>query len=133
VRGVSCGGGEAGDEGVGFLAGGCAGTICWDAQIQNQPCVARIGLLFSNGAGTNLSCVSHPRLVTELGQYPLEPLNRSGRFDPHDHLFPQTAIERIRFASGVFEPPLDHFSTDAVALFHHGDLLIARMKITTYN
>ena len=54
---------------------------------------------------------------------------RSG-LNPHADRLRQTTIERAGLAALVVQPPLDQLPGGFV---HHGDLLIARVKIAAYN
>ena len=58
-----------------------------EQQIENQQGIALIGLLLAHFAGANLRGVSDPQFVTQFRQQPLEPVNRTGRFDAHAHWF----------------------------------------------
>ena len=58
------------------------------------------------------------------------PPDGSGGFDPRAHWFRQAAIERVALANLVPHSALDQLSGGFV---HHGNLLIARAKITPYN
>jgi hypothetical protein len=53
-----------------------------------------------------------------------------GRFDPYSHGPLQTAVKLLGFSAFVVEPPLGQLAS---AFLHHCDLLIACVKITSYN
>src|SRR6185437_2879659 len=57
-------------------------------------------------------------------------LQRTGRFHTHANRFRQVAIELVRFSVLVFQTALDEL---ACLVIQHRDLLIARVKITSYN
>ena len=83
-----------------------------------------------HSGGSALLRLPDPQLVTEFGQQALEPMQRARGFDPHADWLRQTAIKRVGLTALVVQPALDQLSGGFV---HHGDLLIARVKITTYN
>src|SRR6266849_6539392 len=78
--------------------------------------------------------VPDPQLVTELREQTLEPVNGPGGFDPYAYRFLQTLqtpVERLGLAALVVQAALDK---QLAGLFSgHGNLLIACMKIATYN
>src|SRR5690242_8648750 len=57
-------------------------------------------------------------------------MQRTGRFHTHANRFRQVAIELVRFSVLVFQTALDEL---ACLVIQHRDLLIARVKITSYN
>jgi hypothetical protein len=102
--------------------------------IENEPSIALIGLLFAYFAGANLSRVSDPQFVAELREQTLEPMNRAGRFDTYAYRFRRTLqapVERLRLAAFVVQSALHQ---QFCGFFSgHGNLLIACVKITSYN
>src|SRR6266478_1158289 len=105
-------------------------TSC-EQQIENQRGVTLIGFLLAHLTGANPCGVPDPQLVTELREQPFEPMNGPGSFNPHAHWRLQTPVEGVGFTALVIQPPLEK---QLAGLFlGHGDLLIACMKITTYN
>src|SRR5260370_15982316 len=102
-----------------------------EQEIQNEPGVALIGLLSAQLTGANLCGVSDPQFMTEFREQTLEPVNRASGFDAHVHRFLQTAVERMSSAALVVQSPLEKQLTGLVV--GHGNLLIACVKITTYN
>jgi hypothetical protein len=103
-------------------------------QIENEPGVALIGLLLAHFASANFRGVSDPKFVAELREQTLEPVNRARSFDAHAHRFLRTlqaSVESVCFAALVVQAAL---AKHLAGLFSgHGNLLIACMKITTYN
>ena len=79
-------------------------------QIENEPGVALIGLLFAHFTGTNLRGVSDPQFVAEFREQTLEPVNRASGFDAHADRFRrtlQTPVERVSFAAFMVQSALD--------------------------
>src|SRR5262249_26051540 len=72
----------------------------------------------------------HPKLVSQLGEHPFEPLRVAGCFHTHPHWPLQPGVKRLRLTVAVLESALQEF-----ARFHvyHRNLLEARMKIASYN
>ena len=72
--------------------------------------------------------------MAEFRKQPLEPVNWAGRFEAHAHRlvqFLQTPLERVSFAAGVVQTALNK---GLAGLFSgHGNLLVACMKITSYD
>jgi len=62
---------------------------------------------------------------------PLEPVNRASGFDAHAHRSLQTAVERARLAA--LSDPNAARGAASRGFLGHGNLLIACVKITTYN
>jgi hypothetical protein len=114
--------------------GGCGNPDLREAlrqqETKNEPGVALIGLLLAHLTGANLRRVTNPQFVTELGEQAFEPMDRTSRFDAYPHRLRQSAVERLGFPVFVLQPSLQQFSRGIV---HHGNLLIARVKITSYN
>src|ERR1700676_1283275 len=102
-----------------------------DQQIQNVLGIATVGLLLPHHQPPNLRRISDPQLVPHLGQHLLEPLRVAYRFYPHSHrLSLECLIETPCFSLLVFQSTFPQFASLAV---DQGDLLVARMKITSYN
>jgi hypothetical protein len=57
-------------------------------------------------------------------------VNRPGGFDPHAHRALQIAIERLGLSALVIQLSLGQLPSGFI---HHRNLLIARVKITSYN
>src|SRR5487761_896953 len=105
-----------------------------EQEIENEPGVALIGLLFAHFAGANLCGVPDPQFVTEFREQTLEPVNRAGSFDAHAHRFLRTLqapVERVSFAAFVVQSALHKHLCGFFS--GHGNLLIACMEITSYN
>src|SRR6202795_3510266 len=102
-----------------------------DQQIQNMLGIATVGLLLPHHQPPNLRRISDPQLVPHLGQHLLEPLRVAHRFHPHAHrLSLECSIESQCFSLLVFQSTFPQFAGLGV---DHGNLLVARMKITSYN
>src|SRR4029077_13011379 len=105
-----------------------------EQEIENESGVALIRLLFATLAGANLGRVTDPKFVPEFGQQTDEPVNRTSRFDAYAYRLwrrLQTPVERVGFAAFVVESPLDQ---QLCGFFSgHGYLLVARVKIASYN
>jgi hypothetical protein len=99
-------------------------------QVHQVPGVTRIMLLPAYAHSANLGGIAHPQFMMELRQYPFEPVGRGGCFNPHDRPAGQAGIERPCLAVLVREAMLHHLSG---LLIQHGNLLIARMQITSDN
>jgi len=72
--------------------------------------------------------------VTEFREQALEPVNGTRGFDTHKNRFGrtlQTPVERVGLAAFVIQAPLEKRVRSTFP--SHGDLLIACMKITSYN
>src|SRR2546426_3756763 len=100
-------------------------------QIEDEPGVALIGLLLAHFTGADLRGVSNPEFVTEFREQALEPMNRTSGFDAYTNRLLQTAVERMSFAAFVVQSPLEKQLSRG--FFRHGNLLIACVKITSYN
>src|SRR5437899_9163094 len=107
------------------------GKTLGEQELKNQPGIALVGFLFAYFAGANLRGVSDPQFVTEFGEKALEPVKESGGFDAHAHRSLQIPVERVGFAARVLQTPLEKQLTCFVV--GHGNLLIACVKITSYN
>src|SRR5690348_17231805 len=57
-------------------------------------------------------------------------MHRPGRFDAHANWFRQSTVESVGLAVLVLQTTLGQLSRGVV---DHGDLLVASMKITSYN
>jgi hypothetical protein len=90
--------------------------------------------LLAHFTGANLRGVPDPQLVTEFREQMLEPVNGSGGFDAHNNRFVRTLqvpVKRVGLTALVIQSALDK---QLAGLFSgHGNLLIAGMKITSYN
>ncbi len=93
-------------------------------------CVTCIRLLLPHYARTDLAGVTNPQLVPLLGQHSLEPLRVPGRFHAHTHGLWQAGVKGPRLFALVLQSPLDQLTGIGI---HHRDLLIARVKIASYN
>ncbi len=99
-------------------------------KLQYVFCISTIRLLPPHVAGTNLRRVPDTYLVTQLLQQLHEPLIVSLRFQcPHDRWRSQLPIEVFGFSARVHQ--LVFFGCSSLGI-EHGDLLKARVKITTY-
>src|SRR6266581_6535327 len=101
-------------------------------QPQQQFSILTIGLVLTHALGTNLACVSDPKLESELIHQPLEPAPVPAGFHPDadlDSSLVEFTVELLGLA-GMFKPTFTAFSCFAI---DKGDLLEARVVITTYN
>ena len=92
--------------------------------------ISTIRLLLPNIAGTNLSRISDPHLVTQSLQQLNKPLIIANRFDAHERRRRQRSIESLRFPRRVHQLVLCRRTTLSI---EHGNLLKAWMEITTYD
>jgi len=69
--------------------------------------------------------------VTEFREQTLEPVKESGGLDSHAYRSVKIAVERLGLAALVIQAPLEKQLSGG--FFRHGNLLIACMKIATYN
>src|SRR6516162_8268165 len=88
--------------------------------------IPRIGLLLPYHRRPNLGCIPDPKLVSQLGQHPLEPLRVAGCFHAHAHRLLQLSVKLLRLTVAVVQSAFDEFARFRV---HHRDLLEPRMKI----
>src|ERR1700722_12249933 len=98
-------------------------------QPQNVFCISAISFLLPHVAGTNLRRITDAYLVTQLLQQLHEPLIISYRFNAHDRWRSQFPIEAFGFSARVHQ--FVFFGCSSLSI-EHGDLLKARVKITTY-
>src|ERR1700730_4149608 len=102
-----------------------------EQQLQNMLRVAPVGLLPPHHHLPDLRRIPNPQLLLRGRQHPLEPLRVAHRFHPHPHLLPlQCFIESPGFSSFVLQSPFPQLARRGV---HHGDLLVAGVKSTSYN
>src|SRR6202011_4725425 len=99
-------------------------------EIQNQRGIPLVGLLLSHFAGPDFRGIPDPKFMTQFAQQTFEPLKGASGFDSKPDRLAQAAVEGVRLSTFVVESSLDEFAGGFV---HHGDLLIACMKIATYN
>src|SRR5215472_8684511 len=92
--------------------------------------IPRIGLLLPYHRRANLGRIPYPKLVSQRGQHPLEPLRVTGCFHAHTHRLFQLSVKLLRLTVVVVQSAFDEFASFRV---HHSNLLEARMKITPYN
>src|SRR5215469_4711888 len=92
--------------------------------------IPRIGLLPPYHRRANLGRIPYPKLVSQRGQHPLEPLRVPGCFHAHADRLLQLSVKLLRLTVAVVESAFDEFASFRV---HHRNLLEARMKITPYN
>src|SRR5215469_12408672 len=92
--------------------------------------IPRIGLLLPYHRRANLGRIPYPKLVSQRGQHPLEPLRVPSCFHAHAHWLLQLSVKLLRLTVAVVESAFDEFASFRV---HHRNLLEARMKITPYN
>src|SRR5215469_17828121 len=92
--------------------------------------IPRIGLLLPYHRRANLGRIPYPKLVSQRGQHPLEPLRVTGCFHAHAHWLLQLSVKLLRLTVAVVESAFDQFASFRV---HHRNLLKAGMKIYTYN
>ena len=93
-------------------------------------CIATIRFLLPHVAGTNMRRVPDAYLVTQPLQQLHEPLVVSYGFNAHDRRRSQLPIEAFGFSVRVHQ--LVFFGCSSLGI-EHGDLLKARVKITTYD
>ena len=99
-------------------------------QIEQMSRVARVGLVLAYDRSANLYYIAHLQLVPVASQQALEPLRRARRVHTDQRSSRQRLVERFGLLRCVTQPSLYDF---AGRLIERGDLLISRMKITTYN
>src|SRR6516165_7306157 len=92
--------------------------------------IARVRLLLPHHGCTDLRCISYPEFVMVFLQHPLEPLCIEGRFHPDSRRTWKAGIKLLGFFVLMFQPALENLTGCRI---QHGNLLEARMKITTYN
>ena len=92
--------------------------------------IARVRLLLPHHGGTNLRRVSDPEFVMVLSQHSLETLSIAGRFHPDSRRTRKRGIKLLGFSVLMFQPALANLAGCGI---QHGNLLEARMEITTYN
>src|SRR5260370_10943603 len=105
-----------------------------EQQVEDEPGIALIGLLFAHFACTNLRGVSDPQFVTEFREQTLEPVNGTSSFDSHAHRFArtlQTPVKCVSLAALVIQSPLEKQLGSSFP--GHGILLLTAMKITSIN
>ena len=102
-----------------------------EQQFENERSVPFIGFLLAYFASTDSGRISNPEFVTEFREQSLEPVHRTGGFDAHAHGLLQTSVERFGLSTFVVQASFEEQLARGV--LGHGNLLIARMKITTYN
>src|SRR6516164_2636325 len=90
--------------------------------------IPRIGLLLPYHRRPNLGCIPDPKLVSQLGQHPLEPLRVAGCFHAHAHRLLQLSVKLLRLTVAVVQSAFDEFARFRI---HHRDLLEPRMKIAS--
>src|SRR5579872_491770 len=79
----------------------------------------------------DLRRISNPQLLPQLRQHVLEPLRVAHGLHPHPHhLSLQPLIKLPRLSFLMLESPLPQLARLTI---DHGDLLVARVKITSYN
>jgi hypothetical protein len=98
-------------------------------QLKYVFCISTIRFLLPHVAGTNLRRVPNTYLVTQLLQQLHEPLIVSYGFNANDRWRSQLSIETFGFSACVHQ--LVFFGCSSLGI-EHGDLLKARVKITTY-
>src|SRR5260370_4214582 len=99
--------------------------------MEHEPGIALVGVLLAHFTGADLGGVPDPELVTQFREQTLEPVNGSGGFDAYAHGYREIAVERVGFAALVIQTPLEKQLPGGV--LGHGNLLIACVKIATYN
>jgi len=99
-------------------------------QIKQVRGVAPVRLLFPHHARPNLARVADPEFMPEFGQQALEPLRMARRLYAHPRWLWQASVKRSGLSVFVLQPPLGQLPG---GLVQHGDLLIARVKIASYN
>src|SRR5215472_2301895 len=99
-------------------------------QIENMQSISRVGLLPPHHGGANLGRISYPKLVSQLGQHPLEPLRVASCFHAHPHWLLQPGVKLLCLTVRMFQLAFDQVAGFCV---HHRNLLEARMKICAYN
>src|SRR5215472_4423352 len=92
--------------------------------------IPRIGLLLPYHRRANLGRIPYPKLVSQRGQHPPQPLRVPSCFHAHAHWLLQLSVKLLRLTVAVVESAFDEFASFRV---HHRNLLEARMKITPYN
>src|SRR5260370_385832 len=100
-------------------------------QLQQQQRIPPVGLLLSLATGADLRRVPDPQLMPQLREQPLEPLRLPTGLYPYTHRPLQRGIKRSHLLYlFVTQRFLAQFSC---LLIQHRNLLIARVKITSYN
>src|ERR1700739_245774 len=99
-------------------------------QIQYMPGIASIRLLLAHHRSANLGGIAHPQCMSAALQQALEPLCRARCFHPDQRSPRQGFVESRGLISFVAQPSLHEFVGLQV---QRGDLLVARVKIATYN
>jgi hypothetical protein len=89
--------------------------------------IPRIGLLLPYHRRPNRGCIPDPKLVSQLGSHPLEPLRVAGGFHAHAHRLLQLSVKLLCLTVAVVQSAFDEFARFPI---HHRNLLEARMKIT---
>src|SRR5260370_5514804 len=100
-------------------------------QLQQQQRTPPVGLLLSLATGADLRRVPDPQLMPQLREQPLEPLRLPTGLYPYTHRPLQRGIKRSHLLYlFVTQRFLAQFSC---LLIQHRNLLIALVKITSYN
>src|SRR5437867_7677565 len=95
-----------------------------------MPRISRVSFLLAHHGRTDRGGIADPKLVSQFGEDPLEPLRVPGRLHAHSHRLLQAGVKLRSFTVPVFEAALDEFAGLGVC---HCDLLKTGMKVTTYN
>src|SRR5262249_24537785 len=99
-------------------------------QLQHVPRISWVAPLVARRGCPDGRSIPDPQLVSRLFQQALKPQGVAAGLDSHQHRPAQRLIKLLRLPVRVQQPALSRLSALGV---YHGNLLKARMKITTYN